>query len=62
MAGEIRKIREKYNLTQTELAKLLGVTQPRISKMETQNSITTKILRRIAEKLGVSIKDLVNND
>ena len=61
MAGEIKRIREKYNLTQVQLAKMLGVSQPRIARMEQQNSVTTKMLRRIAKKLGVSIKDLVNN-
>lgn len=61
MGGEIRKIRERFGLTQTELAKLLGVSQPRIARMEKQNTITLEVLKKIADKLGVSVKDLVNN-
>jgi len=62
MAGEIRRIREKYNLTQVQLAKMLGVSQARISRMEKQNSVTIKTLRKIAEKLNASVKDMVNNN
>ena len=61
MANEIREIREKYNLTQVQLAKMLGVSQPRIVAMERQNSVTIKMLRKIAKKLGVSVKELINN-
>ena len=61
MSNEISKIREKYKLTQAELAKMLGVSVPRISQMENQKTVTVQMLRRIAKKLGVSIKDLVNN-
>jgi len=62
MAGEIKRIREKYNLTQVQLAKMLGVSQARISRMEKQNSVTIKTLRKIAEKLNASVKDMVNNN
>ena len=62
MSNEISKIREKYKLTQAELAKMLGVSVPRISQMENQKTVTVQMLRRIAKKLGVSIKDLVNNN
>jgi transcriptional regulator with XRE-family HTH domain len=62
MANEISKIREKYKLTQAELAKMLDVSVPRISQMENQKTVTVQMLRRIAKKLGVSIKDLVNNN
>ena len=61
MVNEIKEIRQKYGLTQVELAKLLEVSQPRISEMEKQESITLKTLRKIAKKLRVSIKDLVTN-
>ncbi len=61
MVNEIREIRKKYGLTQVELAKMLEVSQPRISEMEKQESITVKTLRRIAKKLRVSIKDIVTN-
>jgi len=61
MGNEITRIREKYNLTQAGLARMLGVTQPRIARMEKQKTVTIETLRKIAEKLNVSVKDLVNN-
>ena len=62
MANEIKKIRKKYKLTQVQLAKMLGVTQSRISRMEKQKTVTLQTLRRIAEALAVSVKDLINNE
>jgi transcriptional regulator with XRE-family HTH domain len=62
MGDEIKRIREKFNLTQIELAKMLGVSQPRIARMEKQKTVTIEMLRKIAKKLRVSIKDLVNNN
>jgi transcriptional regulator with XRE-family HTH domain len=61
MGGEILRIRRKFGLTQVELAKLIGVSQPRIARMEKQQTVTLEVLRNIAEKLNVSVKDLVNN-
>ena len=61
MVNEIKEIRKKYGLTQVELAKMIEVSQPRISEMEKQQSITLKTLRKIAKKLRVSVKDLVEN-
>ncbi len=62
MGNEIKRIREKFKLTQVQLAKILGVSQPRIVGMEKQKTVTVGILRKIARGLGVSIKDLVNNN
>ena len=62
MGDEIKRIRDKFNLTQIELAKMLGVSQPRIARMEKQKTVTIKMLRKIAQALGVSIKDMVNNN
>ena len=39
MGNEIKRIREKFNLTQVELAKMLGVSQPRIARMEKQKML-----------------------
>jgi transcriptional regulator with XRE-family HTH domain len=61
MGGEILRIRKKFGLTQMEFAKILGVSQPRIARMEKQQTVTLEVLRNIAKKLGVSVKDLVNN-
>ena len=62
MGNEVRKIRKKFKLTQVELAKMLGVSQPRIARMEKQKTVTIEMLRKIAQGLGVSIKDMVNNN
>ena len=62
MGNEIKRIRKKFNLTQVELAKILGVSQPRIARMEKQKTVTIDMLKKIAKGLGVSIKDVVNND
>jgi transcriptional regulator with XRE-family HTH domain len=61
MPNEIKNIRKKFDLTQVELAKMLGISQPRISEMEQQKTVTVNTLRKIAKALNVSIKDLVNN-
>ena len=61
MDNEIKRIREKYGLTQVELAKMLAVSQPRISEMETQKTVTVQTLRKIAEKLGMSLTDLIKD-
>ena len=35
---------------------------PRIARMEKQKTVTIEMLRKIAKGLGVSIKDLMNNN
>ena len=62
MGNEIKRIRDKFNLTQVQLAKMLGVSQPRIARMEKQKTVTVEVLRKVAKKLSVSVKDLVNNN
>ena len=62
MGNEIKRIREKFNLTQVQLAKILRVSQPRIARMEKQQTVTIEMLRKIAKGLGISIKDLMNNN
>ena len=62
MGNEIKRIREKFKLTQVQLAKMLGVSQPRIARMEKQKTVTIEMLRKISKGLGVSIKELINNN
>ena len=61
MGGEVLKIRETFGLTQADLARMLGVSQPRIAQMEKQKTVTLEMLRKIADKLGLSLKELINN-
>lgn len=51
----IKKIRNEAELTQTELAKALGVSSVLISMVETgQKQVSKKLLVRIAERLNVN--------
>lgn len=63
---DYKGIRKKYNLTQGEMAQLLGLSsQVRISEYEhykTKPSKPVRILYRIIEKYGIDIvKQLSNN-
>jgi DNA-binding XRE family transcriptional regulator len=46
--------RIKANITQTELANRLGVSQAYISKVEKQNKVSSKLLRRVKLALNKS--------
>lgn len=59
-AKRLKLLRQQHNLTQTQLAELLGITQDRISNFETMRSqpdIDT--LRAIARFFKVSIDYLI---
>jgi len=57
----IREKREALNLTQQELAKVLGVTPQHISVVEQDKRVPSfAFLIKLAEKLGVSIDYLVS--
>ena len=59
--GEIiKKQREKYNITQSELGKLLNVSNRAVSKWENGESYPSiELLKPISETLSVSIKELL---
>lgn len=49
----LKKLREMLNLTQTEMAKQIGVKQPAISKLENGESrLTLDVLSTIITSLG----------
>lgn len=54
VAKEIMKLRIEKNLTQKELAKLAGTSQPAISRLETGSyqNLTLRVLDNIAKALG----------
>ncbi len=59
----IRKLREKSHLTQTELAKKLGVSDKTISKWETAKGYPDiSLLEPIAKVFGVSITELISGN
>jgi transcriptional regulator with XRE-family HTH domain len=47
----LAEIRKQAGLTQIDLAKRLGVTQPTLSKLESQQDMQISTLRRIVEAL-----------
>lgn len=56
----IRDLREDADLNQTQVAKILGMSQTGYSKYETgENDIPTQALIRLAEFYGVSVDYLL---
>ena len=48
----LKEIRKFMGLTQEELARQLGVSQPSLSKLERQDDMQVSTLRRLVEALG----------
>lgn len=60
MYPRIRDLREDKDMTQTQVAKMLGMSQTGYSKYETgENDIPTAILIRLARFYGTSIDYLL---
>lgn len=56
----IKEIRKRKGITQVELARLLGVTQGAVQKLETGiNDLTTKMMKKLAEVLNVEPWELL---
>ena len=60
MAYKIKELREKRNLSQSELARISGVSRPIIIRLENSEDVVvnSKTLEKIANALNVSIKSL----
>ncbi len=54
LAKEVIAFRIKNNLTQKELAKLIGTSQPAIARLESgsYHNLTLSFIRRVADALG----------
>ncbi len=48
----LAEIRRRAGLTQTDLAQILGIQQPSLSKLEAQDDMQISTLRRIIAALG----------
>ena len=60
MYRRIKDLREDCDMNQTEMAKLLGMSQTGYSKYETgENDIPTQILIRLADFYGTSVDYLL---
>lgn len=59
----LRRLRQEKSLTQSQLAKLTGVRQSHISKIENnRSSVSIETLEKIANALGVSPGRLIDGD
>lgn len=57
----IKQIRESRNLTQAELAEIIGVSSKTISKWETAKGLPDiSLLQPLAQALGISVIELMN--
>ena len=59
LAEALRTRRQRNNLTQTQVAKILGSSQPRVAKMEAgDSSVSVDLLVRSLFAIGATPKDL----
>lgn len=58
---EIRKVRESQDLTQRELASLVGIAQASISRIEHGDNTTYRTLRRIANSLSTPVSYFISS-
>lgn len=57
------KIRRQRGLTQSELADMIGVEQPTISRLEKgSDAVTLRLVKQVADALGVTVADLFLDD
>ncbi len=54
------EIRKEVGLTQEDLAKTLGIKQPSLSKLESQDDIQISTLRRLINALGGQLELIVH--
>ena len=51
-ADKLTRLRERAGLSQTEVARSLGITQARVSKIERADAVQLSTLQRYVEALG----------
>ena len=62
-SATIRQLRERQNLTQSELAERIGVSSKTVSKWETGKGLPDiSLLRPLAQALGISVIELMNGE
>lgn len=56
LAKEVMQLRKSNNLTQKDLAKLAGTSQPAIARLESGNykNLSLSFIRKVAEALGAT--------
>jgi len=59
----VKRLREKRNMTQAELAEKIGVSSKTISKWETAKGLPDiSLLQPLAQALGISVIELMNGE
>lgn len=62
-SATIKQLREKRNLTQAELADLIGVSSKTVSKWETAKGLPDiSLLQPLAQALNISVIELMNGE
>jgi DNA-binding XRE family transcriptional regulator len=54
----LKQLRERWGLSQQELAKILNVSQPAVSKLEDRPDVMLSTLRQYVESLGGNLEIL----
>lgn len=63
LGGRIAGLRKDQDITQVQLAELIGVTQQTINSYETgRRRVPVSLLPAIAKRLGVAVEALLSND
>lgn len=59
LAKNIKKFRKQKDLSQNQLAELLGISREHLAKLETtKRCISLKLLFKLSEVLNIDLKDL----
>jgi transcriptional regulator with XRE-family HTH domain len=61
IARSIKDVRLKNNLTQIEMADVLGYSERQIRRLETDGTFNLEVLNLIALTFNVSIMDILSN-
>lgn len=63
LGGRIARLRKQQDITQVQLAELIGVTQQTVNSYETgRRRIPVSLLPAIAKRLGVAVEVLLTDD
>jgi transcriptional regulator with XRE-family HTH domain len=63
LGQRIAKLRKEQDITQVQLAELLGVTQQTVNSYETgRRRLPVSLLPAVAQRLGVSVEALLTDD
>lgn len=56
LANRLTALREGAGLSQRELAKRLGISQPRVAAIERSHNVTIEVLEQYVEALGAKLE------